>query len=82
MLFFAAESSKHHCLRYKTREWVCAGHQVDVDAKALPPGLICLPPGSSDSQLSSLAMSSDGKLLAAGSSDGTVSRCPRSACLF
>ena len=51
----------------------CIWPQVDIDDKALPPGLVCLPPGNGDAQLTSVAVSSDGELLAAGSSDGMVS---------
>lgn len=52
---------------------MCNLLQVDVDVNALPPGLVCLPPGSSDVPLTSISLSMDGRLLAAGSSDGSVS---------
>ena len=47
--------------------------QVDVDVNALPPGLVCLPPGSNASPLSAVALSADGTLLAAGGQEGHVS---------
>jgi len=70
---------------YRCRAWVhiyairmdfCPCAQVDVDINALPPGLVCLPPGSNKAALTSIAVSGDGTLLAVGSPDGCVS------CLF
>ena len=45
---------------------------MDVDINALPPGLVCLPPGNNASPLSAIAISPDGALLAASGSDGVV----------
>lgn len=69
VLFFTAGA---RVLAAHISELTASAQQVDVDVTALPAGLVCLPPGSSDAALTSIALSADGVLLAAASTDGSV----------